>query len=496
MNGVIGMTDLLLDSPLSDEQHRYAELLKTSGETLLSLINDLLDFSKIEAKKLELERKDFNFHESIRTTVSMMDINAREKSLALNISISDDVPIYVRGDAKRFRQILFNLIGNAVKFTDKGSITVQTFLDGEDVTFVTLRVEVIDTGIGIPPDKQKNLFTPFSQLDNSSTRKYGGTGLGLAISRQLAEMMGGSIGVSSDGIHGTTFTLIVRLAKSSVTGPIFDENAHGSCAEPGGNRSLQQGAAIQQVAVPIKKDEHLSILLAEDNPTNQIIARKILEKMGHSVDIVPNGEEAFNSVILKKYDLVLMDCQMPLMDGYESTRRMRARGLTLPIIAMTAHALSGDREKCIESGMSDYITKPVQMDTLAMAIARRNNPENSIASTIATTVEPELFIRDSFMSRVLNDTSLARTVIESFLGDIPTQIESLQSSAAVGDFSTAEHYAHRINGAAANLSCDRLRMYACEGERAAIDKDMDLLTSCIKRVIETFTDTKALLEAF
>jgi PAS domain S-box-containing protein len=509
MNGVIGMTDLLLDSPLSDEQHRYAELLKTSGETLMSLINDMLDFSKIEANRLELESADFNLREMIRTTVSMMDVNAREKALSLNAPIASDVPPFVRGDAKRLRQILVNLIGNAIKFTDRGNITVDTRLAGEDSSSVRIRIEIIDTGIGIPPGKQKSLFVPFSQLDNSSTRKYGGTGLGLAISRQLAELMGGTISVSSDGSHGTTFAVTLRFAKSESPAhsaesdrATFSRATSCRTAQGGATQNRETGAT--DAATPER--ERLAVLLAEDNPTNQIIARKMLEKIGHEVDIVANGEEALDAVALKEYDLVFMDCQMPWMDGYEATRRIRSRGLTVPIIAMTAHALAGDREKCLDAGMNDYVTKPVRMETLAAAIADRAKYAAESASRVSSEAraakdararaEPELFLRETFMGRVMNDTSLARTVIESFLSDIPLQIDSLRACVASGDFAGAEHYAHRVNGASANLGCDRLRKYACEAERAALAKDGDRLRSFADKVSQIWSDTKPELEAF
>lgn len=481
MNGVIGMTGLLLDTKLTAEQRQYAELLKSSGETLLSLINDILDFSKIEARKLDIDKRAFDVHELIATTISMMTIHAAEKNLTLTNIVADDVPRFARGDANRLRQILVNLIGNAIKFTDKGSVSVKTVIESKTETSAVVHFEIIDTGIGIPPEKQKQLFIPFTQLDSTSTRRYGGTGLGLAISRQLVELMGGKIGVMSDGSNGTNFWFTIILEKAD------------------GAESVEHTKAAAQTGVNEEKKilrKPPKILLVEDNATNQVIAFKLLEKMGCKPDIVMNGLEAIAAVEKDKYDLVLMDCQMPVMDGYEATRKIRSQGHRIPVIAMTAHALTGDREKCLACGMDDYISKPIQPDVLAAVIGDWIEPKAKNKKEEKKEIAPNvIFDRESFSFRTMNDKELARTVITAFLDDIPVQLASLGESVEKYDFRQAEHISHRIRGAAANLSCPTLCKYASESETAAITGDREKLDILLKLLHESFREvTKALEE--
>jgi two-component system, sensor histidine kinase len=364
LNGIIGMIGLLQDMNLNAEQLEYARIAGISGEILLSLINDILDFSKIEAHKLELEILDYDLRSMLDNTTNLLAVGAHEKDLELICIVDPSVPSLLRGDPGRLRQILINLGSNAVKFTDHGKIVIRVCLESEDERNATIRFTISDTGIGIPPDRQDILFSPFSQVDGSTTRKYGGTGLGLAISRQLVELMGGMIGLQSEVGKGSTFWFTAIFEKQ----PARIESAEDSA-------EIEVKGAIHQNDAPrftqsLKRK--LRILVAEDNPVNQKVAQALLRKMGLQSDVVANGLEAVNALQAIPYDLVLMDCQMPEMDGYEATNKIRQLGSKalnphIPIIAMTALAMLGDREKCIQAGMNDFIAKPIlQRDLIKM----------------------------------------------------------------------------------------------------------------------------------
>jgi PAS domain S-box-containing protein len=499
MNAVVGMTGLLLDTALSPEQQEYAETVSTSAESLLDIINDILDFAKIEAGHLALERIEFDFRMSIEGVADMLAPTAYKKGLEFACMIRPEVPSLVRGDPGRLRQILVNLVGNAVKFTKKGEIVVRISLDKETETHATVRFAVTDTGIGIPADRMNRLFKPFSQADTSATRKYGGTGLGLIISKHLAEMMGGHIGVETKEEEGSTFWFTAVLQKqpevkealtvlpADIRGKkilLVDDNAANrelfrayltswEC-QFGEASSGQEGLSLLREAVeagdpfhlaildhmmpemdgealgravkadqglkdtalvmvtswgqrgdaarikeigfsayltkPIKQSQlfdclvtvlgrpshgaeeeekpglvtrhtlaeaqhRARILLVEDNVVNQKFALRLLEKSGYRADAVGNGKEAVTALEMDAYDLVLMDVQMPEMDGYEATGVIRdpqskVQNHHVPIIAMTAHAMKGDRERCIEAGMDDYISKPIRAQKLAEVIER------------------------------------------------------------------------------------------------------------------------------
>jgi len=382
LNGIIGMNGLLMETSLTPEQLEYAEIAHISGEILLSLISDILDFSKIEACKLKLETLDFDLSSALEETVDMLAVSARQKGLELVCNVDGDVPLLLRGDLGRLRQILINLGGNAVKFTSRGKIVIHVSLERDTERTATLRFSVIDTGIGIPANHRKILFTPFTQLDGSITRKFGGTGLGLAISKQLVELMGGNICVDSAEGKGSTFWFTAVFEKQPPMPGSADE-ASAEVEGPKGpnavtNVRFSEGSAKRPAFdfETIKSTGgRFRVLLAEDNPTNQKVAQAILRKMGCQADVVANGQEAVNALQTIPYDLVLMDCQMPEMDGFEATRnirddRSRVLNPNIPIIALTAYTMQGDREKCLQAGMDDFIAKPVQPRELAEKISR------------------------------------------------------------------------------------------------------------------------------
>jgi signal transduction histidine kinase/ActR/RegA family two-component response regulator len=370
LNGVIGMTGMLLDTDLNAEQHEYAEIVRTSGEMLLSLINDILDFSKIEARKLELEAQDFDLRFLLKEVVDLLALSAHEKDLELDCTIEPGVPSRMRGDPGRLRQILVNLTGNAVKFTEKGKIIVRADLESENDRPATICFSVIDTGIGIPEDRQSILFSPFTQIDGSTTRQHGGTGLGLAISKNLAELMGGKIGLVSKEGEGSTFWLTVPLEKQTAGPASADELPLRRDRPHDAENRLQEPEAQF-----LKTANKIRILVAEDNPANQKVAQAMLRKIGLRADVVANGKEAVDVLQIVPYDLLLMDCQMPEMDGFEATRAIRRNGSKvldphIPVIAMTASNMQGDRERCIQAGMDDFIAKPFQKKELAEILAR------------------------------------------------------------------------------------------------------------------------------
>ena len=369
LNGVIGMTGLLQDMDLNAQQHEYAQIAHKSGEMLLTLINDILDFSKIEARKLELETLNFDLHTTLKDTTDFLAIGAREKGLELVCLVEPEVPSLLSGDPGRLRQILVNLGSNAVKFTKKGEIVILVCLESEDEQNATIRFAVSDTGIGIPANLPENLFSPFTQVDSSTTRQYGGTGLGLAISRQLAELMGGKIGLESKEGIGSTFWFTAVFEKQ----PAGSGSADEKFAKIEGEGAMERCATVPAISENGKRK--IRILVVEDNPVNQKVAQAMMRKMGLRADVVANGQEAVNALQMIPYDLVLMDCQMPEMDGFEATHCIRQEGSRalnpqIPIIAMTASTMRGDRRKCIQAGMSDFIAKPVQIRELAELLAR------------------------------------------------------------------------------------------------------------------------------
>jgi two-component system, sensor histidine kinase len=354
MNGVIGMNELLLDMGLTEEQREVAAQVARSGEQMLAIINDILDISRIETGHVELDIADFDLHQTITDTCSAVAVQATAKGLRLDVHIDDEVPAGVRGDERRLQQILLNVLSNAVKFTSTGAVTVHVSATTCDEDDPRIRLEVTDTGIGIDPASLQRMFEPFTQADVSTTRLYGGTGLGLAIARELTELMHGTIGAESQPGRGSTFHIELPLAAPRAAHRSDDPGTGVATADPWPRAPL--------------------ILVVEDSQINQIVAVRTLERCGCRADVVSDGRAALEALRGRHYDAVLMDCQMPDMDGYRATsdlrRSERDTQRHTPVIAMTAHAMAGDRERCLNAGMDDYITKPLRHAELDRTLRR------------------------------------------------------------------------------------------------------------------------------
>jgi len=423
MNGVLGMTELLLSTHMSDRQRHMTETVHRSGTALLGIINDILDFSKIEAGKLVLEQLEFGLRQTIEEAVELFAEPASKKGLELTCFVPDEMPDVVLGDPVRLRQVLLNLVGNAVKFTERGDVSVRVHYLSQEDERIRLKCEVKDSGIGISQEAQKRLFNAFSQADSSTTRRFGGTGLGLAIVRQLVSLMGGEVSIESVPGQGSTFCFTVQLgyiqnqnsnesalnnvallALSSVDQDLEPEHTTSSTffawLRKPVRQSLLRDCLFRQrcaTAEPPSAAEHSQprsptcsgrILLAEDNPVNREVALGMLEFLGCRVDMTENGHQAVEAVFTQNYDLVLMDCQMPQLDGFAATAAIRTREASsgtdhhIPIIALTATAMDGDREKCLAAGMDDYLSKPFSQEGLHAIIQRWMIPKLPILSSV------------------------------------------------------------------------------------------------------------------
>jgi signal transduction histidine kinase len=367
LNGLIGLADLLQRTQLTEEQREYVELIKLSGNNLVELLSNILDLSKIEANKIELETQRFDLREEIAASVVLFLPRAQEKGLGLSWLIDPDVPLLLKGDLGRLRQIIINLLGNAIKFTSHGTVSLHIRKDTDDIHHATLRFLVRDSGIGIAADKRETIFEPFTQADGSTTRRFGGTGLGLTISRQLAELMGGDVGVESVEGQGSTFWFTVVLEKQTAV----EGNAWGRL-DPGGQ------TAPPATREPLRSGTRL--LLVEDDLVSQRVMASFLAKSGYSVEVAENGREALGALEQRDYAVVLTDCMMPVMDGYELTAVIRDRNScvrdhAIPVIALTANALREDRDKCLGAGMDDYLTKPVKLAELTAMLEKWTTSE-------------------------------------------------------------------------------------------------------------------------
>ena len=471
MNGVIGLTELLLGTELTDEQREYAKLVKLSGRNLVQLISDILDLSKIEAHKIELEMRSFDLRAETTGTINLLSLRAREKGLELGFLIDPDVPLFLKGDAGRLLQIATNLIGNAIKFTAGGSILLQVRKEAEDDQHATLRFLVRDNGIGIAPDKLESIFKPFTQADGSTTRKFGGTGLGLTISRQLAELMGGTVGVDSVEGEGSTFWFTAVLEKQAKA-PLRVEKFE--TPTPGNGRP-EKGDLFAAA---------IRLLLVEDDQTNQRVTQSILVKCGYHVDVVNNGREAVALLERNDYALVLMDCMMPVMNGYEATAIIRdpssaVRNHAIPVIALTANAMREDRDGCLAAGMDDYLSKPLEIGDL-LGLLEKWTSFGSVQGPAVQNVTPGeeakpgvVFDRDEFVRRNCGDLELARDVAAVFIDHRLEYTESIRIAVATRDAVELRRAAHKLKGAALNLALLQLAETADTIESVAAAGDLE-----------------------
>jgi signal transduction histidine kinase/CheY-like chemotaxis protein len=453
MNGILGMTELALDTELTREQREHLTLVKSSADALLTVINDILDFSKIESGKMSVEAIPLALGPMMRDTVKSLEARAQQKGLALLLHLGDDVPHTVIGDPGRLRQVLLNLVGNAIKFTERGEIevSVRRVPPGAEAE-ARLCFCVRDTGIGIPREKFASIFESFSQADSSTTRKYGGTGLGLTITTHLVALMGGQIELDSELGVGSSFSFTLTMAIAA--------------AEAAPSPLLARA--------PLRRNQRrMDLLLAEDNVVNCTLAVHLLEKLGHRVTVAHDGIEALQRWEASTFDAILMDVDMPQMNGHEATARIRelegGTGRHVPIVAMTAHAMQGAREECLRHGMDGYLTKPIdtqalwsQLEALAQGRAPSEPPP-------VTTARRRLVVADldHALASMDGDLELFQEIAGRFLSDAPVQLRALHDAEAAGDDAQIVHRAHAIKGMVGIFAAERSIRAAQQVEQSA-----------------------------
>ncbi len=430
MNSIIGMADLLLDTQIDEVQKTYLTIVQEAGNSLLRVINDVLDFSKVEAGKQELEPAVFDLRGDLESFNVILAEHARSKNLKLEFRVDADVPELLVGDSARLRQVMLNIVGNAIKFTNQGEVLLSVRVASCDEEGVVLLFEIADTGVGIPDDKLATIFDAFEQADTSTSRRFGGTGLGLAIASKYVLLMGGKIWVESKVGEGSVFRFTVMFRHADREAIEKSHAAHPPL----------EFASILPTG-PLK------ILVVDDLPTNQLLVQHKLQGLGHEVTLAANGSEALSCLAGRDFDLVLLDVQMAEMDGFEVTRRIRQQestsGSSVPIIALTAHAMQGDRERCLAAGMNGYVSKPVDWNKLAVTMAK-------VLDAVPSTDGP-IFVERDLLERVDQDRDFLMRLIKSFLDIYPQLLAQVREAVAVGDASALRDATHKLRGALANL---------------------------------------------
>jgi Amt family ammonium transporter len=514
LNGVIGMLELLSQTALDARQRRYATLARASADALLTQINDVLDFSKIEAGRLELDAIEFDVQELVESLGSMFGHRAEQKGLFLRCDVIADGPRSVVGDRDRLRQVMMNLLGNAIKFTHQGgvSLCVATESDPTDAQRVRLRCEVTDTGVGIPADSIDKLFNPYAQAEASTARNFGGTGLGLSICKQIVELMGGEIGVESLPENGATFWFRVVLGAGSAetAAPAMDQPAAPAApagSAPTADVSPSAGGSADSAALV----RRMRILIADDNEINQMVAVEMLRSAGWDTEVANNGRQAVEAARRGEFDLVLMDCQMPEMDGFEATRALRAEEATgavlcraggaLPIIALTARAVLGDRQECLDAGMTDYVTKPINPAALFAAVGRAlqvatprrlRTPAAGSATPAAPAAPREVPAPDAvdvaqLTDRCGGDAAFVTELLGAFVENARERVAQITASIERGADADVVHAAHNLKGAAGNVSAAPLAQAVAELETAAREQRSADFRRLQRRIEHEFT---------
>lgn len=614
LNGIIGMMHMILETELTEEQKQHFDVMSSSAKSLLTIINDVLDFSKVEAGMLDIDAIEFNLSVALRDMNTMFQMQAEQKGISYRCTIDPDVPEKLCGDPGRVRQVLINLAGNAIKFTNAGEVAVHTRLVSQDENHILLQFSVEDTGIGISGKELTNIFDPFSQADVSTTRKYGGTGLGLSISRELVSKMNGTMGVESEEFLGSTFWFTIRFEKCPVKDDDYIDYLPGihnrkiliaGGSESSNNHLKQQLGSLKAYAVIVKTDSEILpeletavqdglpydaliidmqmgrgnaekigrmlsdtiqlhttpailltsvgekgdakrfsqagysaylckpvdlrllddclkavlhegkpekgpqksiitrhtlaesknysriVLIADDNETNIVVAGELLRRLGYRTDFVRNGEEAVAAFAKKPYDLIIMDCQMPVMDGFEATAAIRGlekEDQHIPIIAMTANALKGVQEKCLAAGMDDYITKPVDLVLLDIVIYRNLK---STGETTHFSSEPDapvekgeeqVFNREKMLNRFGGSTDIVDEIIAAFISESPLLISKLKTAAVKQNFSEIKSLSHAFKGSSGNIHADLIRKAAEELEHAAQEMDDSKVSNSLMKL--------------
>ena len=487
MNAIMGMTDIALQTKLDEEQRDYLETVRDSAYHLLGIINDILDFSKIEAKKLRLENIDFDLYETISSTIKTLTIQARQNGLSLELNIDANVPQFLKGDPGRLRRIIVNLVGNSIKFTERGKILVkveqkkystppEVGLSADHEGKIPLTFTVKDTGIGIPKEKQRIIFKSFRQGDSSSDRKYGGTGLGLAICKNLVELMAGNIWLESEEGKGSTFYFTAFL-------------------EQGAPIKAQKTKKKKDIKWPQPNQRPLNVLVAEDDKASVKVAMVFLERLGHKGVSVVDGRKAIAILAREPFDLVLMDVEMPELNGLEATQRIRSgeaeeHNRNIPIIAMTAHALSESREHCLTAGMNDYISKPVDFHELATIINRimsNTDDDPSITSEPDNSSYGKLLEKKELLKRFGGDKAIIKELYDIFVERIPKVVQDFQRALTAADFQEIQRLAHLIKGSAGAIGAESCNNIAALLEKATKEnktKDSKKLVAQLSQELE------------